>query len=177
MILQRYESVVMKNMMDLETKKEQEIKNMVTILEQIDLPDIILLTRDANTLLMRQKEAEAVKTVKVTPDNIISIINVDFDDFRDLQKAVGGHFETVSTKTLYETFKMPMIMLVDEDGIMKQKEVNRLGSYFYDADRHGWPILGDIVFAIAAGEDIEAPDDAEALMVFLKMNFSYLKEE
>ena len=59
MILQRYESVMMKNMMDLEMKKEQEIKNMVTILEQIDLPDIILLTRDANTLLMRQKEAEA----------------------------------------------------------------------------------------------------------------------
>lgn len=59
MILQRYESVVMKNMMDLEAKKEQEIKNMVTILEQIDLPDIILPTRDANTLLMRQKEAEA----------------------------------------------------------------------------------------------------------------------
>ena len=58
MILQRYESVVMKNMMDLEAKKEQEIKNMVTILEQIDLPDIILLTRDANTLLMRQKESE-----------------------------------------------------------------------------------------------------------------------
>lgn len=46
-------------MMDLEVKKEQEIKNMVTILEQIDLPDIILFTRDANTLLMRQKEAEA----------------------------------------------------------------------------------------------------------------------
>ena len=42
-------------MMDLEAKKEQEIKNMVTILEQIDLPDIILLTRDANTLLIRQK--------------------------------------------------------------------------------------------------------------------------
>ena len=46
-------------MMDLEVQKKQEIKNMVTILEQIDLPDIILLTRDANTLLMRQKEAEA----------------------------------------------------------------------------------------------------------------------
>lgn len=61
MVLQRYESVVMKNMMNLEAKKEQEIKNMVTILEQIDLPDIILLTRDANTLLMRQKEAETQK--------------------------------------------------------------------------------------------------------------------
>ena len=67
-----------------------------------------------------------MKTVKVTPDNIISAIDVNFDDFRDLQKAVGGYFEIVSTKTLYETFKMPVIMLVDEDGIMKQKEVNRL---------------------------------------------------
>lgn len=45
-------------MLSLEAKKEQEIQNMVTILRQIDLPDILLLTRDANTLLMRQKEAE-----------------------------------------------------------------------------------------------------------------------
>ena len=46
-------------MMGLEVKKEQEIRNMVAILEQIDLPDIPLLTRDANTLLMRKKEADA----------------------------------------------------------------------------------------------------------------------
>lgn len=45
-------------MLSLEAKKEKEIENMVSILKQIDLPDIILLTRDANTLLMRQKEAE-----------------------------------------------------------------------------------------------------------------------
>lgn len=45
-------------MFDLESRKEQEIENMVSILKQIDLPDIFLLTRDANTLLMRQKEAE-----------------------------------------------------------------------------------------------------------------------
>lgn len=43
-------------MLDLEKKKRQEINNMVAILEQIDLPDIILLTRDANTLLLRQQE-------------------------------------------------------------------------------------------------------------------------
>ena len=39
-------------------KKEMEIKNMVAILKQIDLPGILLLTRDANTLLMRQIEAD-----------------------------------------------------------------------------------------------------------------------
>lgn len=49
-------------MMGLEQEKEKEIKNMVSILEQIDLPGILLLTRDANTLLMRQKEEEARKT-------------------------------------------------------------------------------------------------------------------
>ena len=50
-------------MMNLEEKKEQEIRNFVDILKQIDLPDIILLTRDANTLLMRQKEMESRKLV------------------------------------------------------------------------------------------------------------------
>lgn len=45
-------------MMGLESKKEREIQNMVLILKQIDLPGILLLTRDANTLLMRQKESE-----------------------------------------------------------------------------------------------------------------------
>ena len=33
-------------MLNLEEKKEAEIKNMVAILKQIDLPDILLLTRD-----------------------------------------------------------------------------------------------------------------------------------
>lgn len=45
-------------MLGIEEKKQQEIKNMVSILEQIELPDILLLTRDANTLLLRQKEVE-----------------------------------------------------------------------------------------------------------------------
>lgn len=47
-------------MLQLEAKKEQRIKNMVSILEQIDLPGIVLLTRDANTLLMRQKQIENI---------------------------------------------------------------------------------------------------------------------
>lgn len=45
-------------MLGMELEKEQEIKKMVSILKQIDLPDILLLSRDANTLLMRQQEVE-----------------------------------------------------------------------------------------------------------------------
>lgn len=45
-------------MFDLETKKEMEIKKMVTILRELDLTDIDLMNRDADTLLARKKRAE-----------------------------------------------------------------------------------------------------------------------
>lgn len=56
-------------MFDLDNQKEQEINRIVTILKQIDLPDILLLTRDANTLLLRQQEVyrqEDILDKKVT---------------------------------------------------------------------------------------------------------------
>ena len=40
----------------MEKEKEKEIKKMVSILKSIDLEDIQLLARDANTLLMRQQQ-------------------------------------------------------------------------------------------------------------------------
>lgn len=45
-------------MYNIDNQKEMEINKMVTILQQIDVSDIELLTRDANTLLMRKKRAE-----------------------------------------------------------------------------------------------------------------------
>ena len=45
-------------MSELDAKKRQEIKRMVAILEKIDLPGIMVLSWDANTLLIRQQEAE-----------------------------------------------------------------------------------------------------------------------
>ena len=41
-----------------------------------------------------------MKTVKVTTDDRISIVDVDFDDFRSIQKAIGGHFETVKERMM-----------------------------------------------------------------------------
>ena len=58
-------------MFDLDNQKEQEINRIVTILKQIDLPDILLLTMDANTLLLRQQEVsrqEDILDKKVTTD-------------------------------------------------------------------------------------------------------------
>lgn len=55
-------------MMELEEKKKQEIDDMVTILKQLDLSGIHLLTRDANTLLALKLEKEREKGHSLNSD-------------------------------------------------------------------------------------------------------------
>ena len=119
-----------------------------------------------------------MKTVKVTTDNKISVIDVNFNDFRDIQRTIGGHFETVHTQLMADYFKDPsVIMLVDEEGIIKGLPQNLVGSALYGTVRHGIPLVGDLIFGIAAGEDIVAPDDPEALKDRLLHTFIGLQEE
>ena len=117
-----------------------------------------------------------MKTVKVTADNVVSIIDVYFDVFRDIQRAVSGHFETVHTARMAKIFSPDIIMLVDEDGLMKGLPVNMLGCTLYGTAVHGSPIVGDLVFAKAMGEDITGVDDPEKLKSYLLKIFSGLKE-
>lgn len=113
-----------------------------------------------------------MKTVKITTDNRLSLIDVDFDDYKDIQRAVGGYFETVHTQLMTDYFKDPsIIMLVDEEGRVKGLPVNHVGSALYRGI-----IAGDILFAQIKGEDIVAPDDAEQLKDRLLHTFIGLKE-
>ena len=119
-----------------------------------------------------------MKTVKVTTDNKISAIDVNFNDFRDIQRAIGGHFETVHTQLMEDYFKDPsVIMLVDEEGILKGLPPNALGCALYGTHRHGNPIVGDVIFASAVGEDIVGPADPEAMAERLLGTFLGLERE
>lgn len=112
-----------------------------------------------------------MKTVKVTTDNKISIIDVDFDDFRSIQRAIGGHFETVHTRLMADYFKdSSMIMLVDEEGLIKELPLNPVGSALYRGR-----IAGDLIFARVQGVDIVAPDNPEALKDRLLHTFAGLR--
>lgn len=117
-----------------------------------------------------------MKTLKISANNEISIIDVNFDDFRSIQKALGGHFETVHTAKMSNYFQGPVIMLVDEDGYFKNLPLNRFGSWMYDTQRHGYPILGDVILAEAHCEDITAVQEPEKLMEKLMDDFEFLKE-
>ena len=113
-----------------------------------------------------------MKTVKVTTDNKISIIDVDFDDFRSIQRAIGGHFETVHTQLMTDYLKDPsLIMLVDEEGRIKELPINPVGCALYRGI-----IVGDLIFAKTQGEDIIAPENAEALKARLLHTFIGLSE-
>ena len=98
------------------------------------------------------------KTIKITSSNEISVVDVDFDDYRAIQKVVGGMFETVKTQRMFDYFGKPVMMLVDEEGILKQLPLNRTGSRFY-----GYPIVGDFILAVPTYEDIVAPDETDLI--------------
>lgn len=92
-----------------------------------------------------------MKTLKITTNNKISIVDVDFKDFRSIQQAVGGYFETVKTRKMWDYFKAPVIMLVDEEGLIKGLSCNAVASVFYGIEEHGCMIAGDVIFGLVLG--------------------------
>ena len=93
-------------------------------------------------------------TLKITTDNKISVIDLDFKDFKAIQREIGGHFECVKTQRLWDYFKAPVVMLVDEEGLIKGLPFNAAASAFYGFDEHGCRIVGDAIFGLILGEDI-----------------------
>ena len=120
-----------------------------------------------------------MKTIKITPDNKISIIDVNFDDHKDIQKAIGGYIEPVRTKTLFNYFKAPVHMLVDEEGLIKNLPVNVVASHFYGFKDHGHVIAGDVIFALAIGENLIGfgDRDSEQWMEKLLKDFPGLEKD
>ena len=119
-----------------------------------------------------------MKTVKVTTNNTVSVIDIDFDNFREIQKTIGGHFETVHTLQMEKYFGDPsIIMLVDEEGLLKSLPMNFFGSRMYGLLDHGHPIVGDLILAKIVGEDITAPDDAELIKDKILRDFPVMEED
>ena len=119
-----------------------------------------------------------MKTLKITTDNKISIIDLDFDH-RSLREEVGGYFETVKTQKLWDYFKAKVVMIVDEEGLIKELPANLLGCYFYDTDKHGFPIVGNVILGLMIGPEIIGLGDRDAEQWMEKMlkDFPVLQKE
>lgn len=74
--------------------------------------------------------------------------------------------EHVMPRRLYTSLKMSnnptktpgdcVSMLIDEEGRLKPNKTNVIGSYLYETDRHGCPIVGNVIFVgeVIANEGI-----------------------
>ena len=110
-----------------------------------------------------------MKTLKITTDNKISIIDVDLDDYRALQQEVEWYIETVRTQIMYDYFRAPVLMIVDEEGLIKNLPANAVASHFYGCQNHGHIIAGDAIFAISLGENMTGFGDRDSEQWLNKM--------
>ena len=103
-----------------------------------------------------------MKMIRITVDNEISVHEFPEGTFSEqnaeIRKQIGPEceiYEHVMPKRLYSEFggsnkisNIPgqcVAMLVDEEGFHHKLDMNVVGSWLYQSDRHGSPILGNIL--------------------------------
>ena len=104
-----------------------------------------------------------MQIIRISTDNKISVHDFPSGSLQEqnqaLRELIGPRcemLEHVLPKRLYTDLMVPrkvmrenggfVSMLVDEDGAAHGLDINTAGSWLYETDRHGWPILGNILF-------------------------------
>ena len=113
------------------------------------------------------------KCIKVSTDNKVSIVDIDFDVFDEIFDAVGGFFTIVRTPELFKCLGYNTVMLVDDDGYAKHLDPNLTGTYFYKPG----VIVGDIILCLEVRCELEGFDDPEVVKRALLNMFLNLEEE
>lgn len=99
-----------------------------------------------------------MKIIKITSDNKISTHDFPTGDYgeqnRTLRKLIGPAcdlYEHVMPSRLYTELGGAqkqgncVSMLIDEEGLYHDLDLNYVGSYLYETDKHGHPIVGTIL--------------------------------
>lgn len=123
-----------------------------------------------------------MKAIRVTTDNVISIVDICLDDWRAIRDQVDGWFEHVYTAYMQDVFTSfgvddKVVMLCDEQGLVKGKPVNLLGSFMYCTPQHGHPIVGDILFTCQFYDTLTGFKDADEVVRQLRDAYPFLRKE
>lgn len=77
-----------------------------------------------------------MKAIKITTDDVISVVDIQEPTLKGMQEQVGGNIEIVRPYGLYE-LDVPqsesLIMICNEDGKFQDLEENEIGTEFYGA--------------------------------------------
>lgn len=99
-----------------------------------------------------------MKLIKITTENQISVHDFPEGSFMERNMALRDHigpkcelYERVMPKRLYKELHGSskrgncVSMLVDEDGHYHDLPENLVASWLYESDKHGYPILGNVL--------------------------------
>ena len=99
-----------------------------------------------------------MKMIKITTNNQISVHDFPDGSFGEQNQVLRGHigpkcelYEHVMPKRLYNELHGSrqrgncVSMLVDEDGHYHELPENIVASWLYESDKHGYPILGNVL--------------------------------
>lgn len=115
--------------------------------------------------------------IKITTDNKISVVNINTDDYHEIIDCIGCEiFEIVKVPELRSFFLQEAVMLVDEEGLLKDLDFNHVGSWFYGTRFHGNPIVGDILIFCQNGPELIGLDNLERCYEVLLNYFPILIE-
>ncbi len=108
-----------------------------------------------------------MKAIKISTDNLMTVVDLAPPLHKSLHEALGGYFEIVHPRGL----KAPYIMIVDEEGRLKDLPMNFIGCVLYETHKHSQPIAGDVFImreddSPLGGRDIFGltDDDVDRLM-------------
>lgn len=120
-----------------------------------------------------------MKFVKVTTENEISIIDIPKGDYKGIAKAIDARlFELVRINqngVIKPSELREVVMIIDEEGLLKsENKCNPIASILYGTLQHGYPIVGDVMFAL---EDTKNPerDFADMSDIYAEMVASNLR--
>ena len=120
-----------------------------------------------------------MKGVVVTTQKKAYVKHFSYPLHESIGEAVGGYIENVYPRGLPN----PLMMVVNEEGLIRQLPINPIASHWYGTQHHGWPICGDaVVMALGCtqnGPDIVGLSEAEVewvLTTLMLMGVEIVKE-
>ena len=105
-----------------------------------------------------------MRVIVVKTDNTFEIKDIK-GELKDYQDIVGGYIEPVRPAAAYrhKLMTLGLIFIVDEEGHMKNKDTNLVGTYLYNGSFVGYPIAGDIMFIGETDEEFRGLTDDEIM--------------
>ena len=107
---------------------------------------------------MPERRKPIMKMTKITTENQISVHDFPEGSFGEQNQALRNHigpkcelYEHVMPKRLYSELCGSrqrgncVSMLIDEDGHYHELPENLVASWLYESDKHGYPILGNVL--------------------------------